>query len=231
MSIVYKCEQGSVEWWRLHIGKPTSSQFHRIVTPVKGDLSDQRRDYMYRLIAERLLKESMDDPLQTEWIDRGKELEPHAVAQFEFLQEVELEKVGFVTTNDDKLGCSPDRLVKGKAQAVEIKCPAHWTQIKYLLEGPGDKYKPQVQGQLLIGEFECVHFYAYSDRMPAQHLVTYRDEAYLKKLDAGLRQFLEELDRWTELARRLGTFVANPGFTTPHENVAPGPDPLQVILP
>jgi hypothetical protein len=62
MSKIYRCEQGSMDWYRLRMGIPTASQFHKIVTP-GGKLSEQRHAYMYRLIAERLLMESMDQPL------------------------------------------------------------------------------------------------------------------------------------------------------------------------
>ena len=230
MSIVYKCEQGTMEWYRLRLGIPTASMFHKIVTPT-GKISEQRFEYMNRLIAERLLQESMDTPLSVEWVEHGKEQEPNAVAQLKFVHQWELEPVGFVTSNDGKLGCSPDRLVKHKVEAVEIKCPAPFTQIGYLRDGVGDKYRPQVQGQILVGDFERVHFYAYHPRMPAFGLTTHPDEAYLKLLARGLSQFCDELDAETERCRRMGVYMPNPGYTTPHEEAAPGPDPLQSIVP
>jgi hypothetical protein len=231
MSIIYRdVEQGSMHWYRLRMGIPTSSQFHKIITP-GGKLSEQRKAYMYRLIAERLLRESMSPAISVEWVERGKELEPAAVQNFQFQNEVELEPVGFVTDNNGRVGCSPDRLVKNRNEAVEIKCPAPWTQIGYLIDGLGTDYKPQVQGQISVGGFERVHFYAYHDRMPAVHLVTLPDPSYLKILVRLVSDFCEELDYYTERARSLGAYVANPGFTTPHEETAPGPDPLQIIIP
>jgi hypothetical protein len=230
MSKIYRVEQGSMEWYRLRMGIPTTSQFHKIITP-GGKLSEQRKAYMYRLIAERLLRESMSPAISVEWVERGKELEPAAVQNFQFQNEVELEPVGFVTDDQGKAGCSPDRLVKGVNECVEIKCPAPWTQIGYLIDGTGNDYRPQVQGQLLVGQFDRAHFYSYHDRMPAVHLVTLPDPTYQKLMRRLLIDFIEELDYFTERARALGAYVANPGFTTPHEEIAPGPDPLQIIIP
>jgi hypothetical protein len=231
MSIIYRdVEQGSMEWYRLRIGKPTASMFHKIITP-GGKLSEQRKPYMYRLIAERLLMESMSPAITVEWVERGKEMEPAAVHNFQFQNDVKLEPVGFVTDDTGLIGCSPDRLVKGVNEAVEIKCPAPWTQIGYLIDGPGNDYRPQVQGQFLVGGFERVHFYAYHDRMPAVHLVTLPDPAYLKVMNRLIRDFCEELEYFTDRARRLGAYFPNPGFTTPHEEDMPGPDPLQIIIP
>ena len=60
---------------------------------------------------------------------------------------------GAVPSDDGRIGCSPDRTVMekgGRYSLVEIKCPAPWTHIGYLLDGPGADYRQQVQGQLLV---------------------------------------------------------------------------------
>lgn len=230
MSIIYKFPQGSVEWSEARRGIPTASQFEKIITPT-GKPSEQAVPYMNRLIAEILLNESMDDQLHVEWVERGKELEPHARAQFQFLENCEVELVGFVTDNDGKVGCSPDGVIKDKPEAVEIKCPAPWTQIGYLLDGPGPKYKPQVQGQLMIGDFERVHFYSYHPSMPALHLITLPDKAYQKLLRQYLADFLETLDARLDRARSLGAYAAARKYVTPLDRTAPAPEPLSIILP
>jgi hypothetical protein len=231
MSKIYRdVEQGSSLWYKLRMGIPTSSMFHKIITP-GGKLSEQRKGYMYRLIAERLLLESMSPSITVEWVEHGKEMQPSAEQNFQFQNDVVLERVGFVMDDNGRVGCSPDALIKDRNEAVEIKCPAPWTQIGYLLGGLGTDYKPQVQGQIAVGGFERVHFYAYHDRMPAVHLVTLPDPSYLKILVRLVSDFCEELDYYTERARALGAYVENPGFTTPHEETAPGPDPLQIIIP
>ncbi|HEX3524858.1 MAG TPA: YqaJ viral recombinase family protein [Stellaceae bacterium] len=203
----YRVEQGSADWYNLRLGRPTSSNFHKIVTP-KGAPSAQAVKYLYRLVAERLLHETTDDQLAyVDWVQRGKEQEPNAVAQFNFTNEVQLEPGGLFTTDDGRMACSPDRLLRGGAEGVEVKCPAPWTQIEYLLEGPGDEYRPQVQGQMLIAEFRAVHFYSFHPQMPPLHKVTPPDRAYQGVLRSALSSFCDVLDVTTERARMLGAYA------------------------
>lgn len=229
---IHKFAQGSLDWYKARLGIPTSSKFDKIVTP-GGKISAQADKYAYRLIAERLLRETMDDFSGTQWMERGKEIEPDAVAQFQYTQGVELVEVGFITSDDGRLGCSPDRLVKGHPQAVEIKCPTPWTQIQYLLEGPGDDYRPQVQGQLLIGGFDLVHFYSYHPRMPPVYVENYRDAMFQVQLRSALGRFLDALDRMTERARSLGAYVVREEPQLPLDKAYPEaePDPLKIVVP
>jgi len=202
-------------WYSARLGIPTASQFDKIITP-KGEPSKQATNYKYRLISERLLKESMDDEIGfVRWVGHGKENEPNAVALFEFTSERRLEPGGFCTSDDGRIGCSPDRLFPGHKEAVEVKCPAPWTLIGYHLDGIGDAYRAQVQGQILVGGFEAVHFWAYHAQMPPYHLITLPDRAYLGLLAGYLNRFCDELDRDTERARALGAYAFSRRVETP----------------
>ena len=213
---LYRVEQGSAEWYRLRLGKPTSSNFHKIVTPA-GAPSKQAVKYLYRLVAERLLHETMDDEIGfVKWVQGGKENEPYAVKQFEFVNEVELEPGGFVTSNDGRIGASPDRIFKGHKESLEIKSPTPWTQLQYLLEGPEDAYIAQTQGHLLVGdEFDAVHFYTYNPRTPSFHKIILRDPHYQSILAAALDQFCDVLDATTERAKALGAYSVVRNVETP----------------
>jgi hypothetical protein len=194
------------KWWKARRGIPTASQFHRIITPT-GRPSEQQRGYMYELIAERLLDETMKkDDYQSYWMERGSHMESEAIEAFQETKSLILKRVGFVTSNDGRIGCSPDCLVEGSVEAVEIKCPAPWTQIGYLLDGLGDKYKPQVQGQLLVGGWETVHFFGYHPQMPPVHLETHPDKAYQAAMAELLDRFCRALDHETERARSKGAY-------------------------
>lgn len=230
---IVQCEQGSTAWYAARLGVATSSQFHRIITP-GGKPSSQSTAYMYRLIAERLLNESSDDYLgNVQWMERGKLLEGDARAQFEFTHNVELEPVGFITDNSGRLGASPDSLLPGRIGTVEIKCPSPWTHLEYAIEGPGKDYRPQVQGQLLVGEFDRGVFYSYHPRCPPVEIVTYRDAAYQRVMMQLLVDFLEQMDECLARCRALGAYVVSQSLTTPMEHAFPesGPEPLQVIVP
>jgi hypothetical protein len=231
---LYRVEQGSAEWYKIRLGRPTASNFHKIVTP-KGAPSKQAVNYLYRLVAERLLNETMDDEIGfVKWVAHGKEQEPNAVAQFEFVNDVKLEPGGFVTSNDGRIGASPDRIFKGHTASLEIKSPAPWTQLRYLLEGPEEDHIAQVQGHLLVGdEFEAVHFYAYNPRTPPFHKITVRDRGYQAILRGALSAFCDALDATTERARALGAYAVVTRVDTPADIAygQPEDEQLKLVMP
>ncbi len=161
---------------------------------------------MHRLIAEWVIGVPIDD-YQSEWMQRGKELEEQAVLAYEFQTSREAEKVGFVTTDDGFTGCSPDRFV-GSTRGLELKCPSPAVQVGYLLSKTVDEeYKPQVQGCLYICEREFWDVAAYCPGFPMSIIETGRDDAYIEKLAVALdtfNQYLQEAKSdWT---KRFGEF-------------------------
>lgn len=72
--IIHDVRQGSVEWDRLRAGIPTSSNFHRIMTPKAMKLSSQAPGLMHWLLAEWLIGEPLESP-ETQWMQRGAALE------------------------------------------------------------------------------------------------------------------------------------------------------------
>ena len=205
--IIHDVEQGTPAWLKLRLGIPTASEFHRIVTPAKGDLAKAATKYRDWLIAERLMGEPLDSLDHLQWIERGKQLEPLAVAQYEFAEDVETRPVGFITTNDGRIGASPDRLIIGRPGGVEIKCPAPQTHVGYWLDGVGTDYRPQVQGQLWVAELDFVDLYVFHPSMPPVLIRTERDENYIAKLADAVLRFCDDLDAAMERIR-AGGFVA-----------------------
>jgi len=213
---IHDVSQGSIEWLRLRLGIPTASEFHKIVTP-GGKLSSQARKYAFYLIAEKLLNRPLDSIDHLDWIARGKELEPQAVKMYEFENECETNPVGFITTDDGRMGCSPDRLIAGANAGLEIKCPAPHTHIAYMIDGFGDDYKPQVQGQILIGQFEFVDRYSFHPEMPSVKIRTYRDALYIRTLSDALESFCDMKDEMLEIVKARGMFAERAAMMTAHE--------------
>src|SRR5271163_3189981 len=174
-------QQGSPEWINARLGIPTASNFDKILTP-GGKLSEQSRKYAFYLAAEHLLKRQLDSIDYLEWVARGKELEPDAVKNYEFLQEVETRQVGFITTDDGCIGASPDRLVVGAKGGLEIKCPSPQIHMGYMIDGFGKAYKVQVQGQMYVAELEFVDRYSFHPEMPPFLERTVRDEPFITQL-------------------------------------------------
>jgi hypothetical protein len=226
---IHDAPQQSVEWYELRLGIPTASEFSKIVTP-KGKLSTQARDYAFRLIAEAILRETSESLSKLEWIARGKELEPEAARLYEFQYDLETVPVGLITNDDETLGASLDRLV-GDAGCLEIKCPAAWTHVGFMVEGFGDDYKPQVQGQLFVAEREWCDRFSYHPRLPPHCQRTYRDEPYITLLDKALNAFIEMKAEMIEKIRAAGHFEASRKLILAHEREYPRqPDPTTVIM-
>jgi hypothetical protein len=221
--IDWDVQQGSIDWHLLRAGIPTASEFHHIITPKQGKISESRRSYQCRLIAERLLNWQADSLDKIRHIEDGKTNEPFAVAQLEEIREIETTRVGFIRSDDGRFGASPDRVTGISADrrhvgtVIECKAPTIPKQFEYLLLGHDDAYRAQVQGQLYVAEADKALFYAYNPRTPAYTFETGRDEAFIKKLADALEQFSDELGEMTERARRLGAFQAFPRLLLPAE--------------
>jgi len=206
---IHRIDQGTPEWKKLRLGVATASWFHTIITPLgKPTDNRERKKYIYRLVAERLLQQPMPDSYVNAWMERGNDLEEAAARAFAKREEVRLLPGGFVTSDDGRLGCSPDRLIaagsKPPIESVEIKVPSPWVHLSNLCAEPDPKYKAQVQGQLLIGEFSAVHFYSWNPNLPEFHKATVRDDKFIRQLEILLGLFLEEVDQTEDFVRRKG---------------------------
>ncbi len=188
---------GSDEWRKARLGIPTASQFHRIITPAKLQLSKSRTEYMHELIAERLTGRWDDDDAGG-YRQRGHDLEPEAIAYYDFQSDAETVGGGFCTTDDGRVGCSPDRLVLADGKVVrglEIKCPSPKVHAGYLLSNSHrDEYRLQVQGQMFVCGLPSWDLMSYHPDMPPALIQVDRDEAVMRVLDAFLADFCAELD-------------------------------------
>lgn len=200
---IIDCVQGTTEWLQARAGIPTASNFDRILTP-GGKLSTQAEKYLHHLLAERILGRPIVEQAVTPWMHRGTEMEAEAVSFYESFRDLDTVRVGFCTTDDGTLGCSPDRLV-GDDGLAEIKCPKEAVLVGYLLSGSvGDAYKPQVQGQLLVTGRVWVDVLAYSPELPHSLIRVERDEKYLRTLGNALVEFTGCLADATSIARDRG---------------------------
>ena len=126
MPLFHDVAQYSEAYDRLKLGIPTSSNFHKIITP-QGKPSKQWREYACLLIAERILQRKIEF-YHSPAMERGLIVEADAVDWYEFDQDVTVQRVGFITDDDHTVGCSPDRLV-GDDGLMEIKAPLPHTQV------------------------------------------------------------------------------------------------------
>lgn len=198
-------EQGSDAWLAARLGMPTASNFDKILTP-GGKLSASSRKYAYYLAAEKILNKQLESIDNLEWVQHGKFFEETAASHYEFVQDVKIRKCGLITTDNGLVGASPDRLIVGANGGLEIKCPAPWTQMGYIVDGFGDAYKCQVQGQMWVAELDYVDRYAWHPELPPALQRTERDEPFIKLLSDAINQFCDDLAEVIRKARASGFF-------------------------
>lgn len=194
--IVLDHEQGSEEWLAARLGKPSASNFAKLITS-SGKPSTSANSYINQLISERLIS-SPQEIYQNEHMIRGNELEPDARETYEFITDHKVEQVGFILSDDKYYGCSPDGLIADSG-GLEIKCPAPNNHVAYLRANKiPSKYWQQVQGCLWITGRDWWDFMSYHPEMP--HLITRveRDEEFIKKLAAEVHSAVQTINRELE---------------------------------
>lgn len=193
-------EQGSEDWEMIRAGRFTSSEIYKIMecgkrpmTPSelaarpkkgKGSSTTQVPDptkmspggltYINQKVSEVLTGQPKRSAYAYPLV-YGKETEPEAVEYFENLHGLKCFKLGFQPWGDHA-GGSPDRLIEGVKEGLEIKCPYEpENQTKYLLltdiydlkrEYPEHYW--QVVSLMLFCDMERWHWCSYDPRMKAE---------------------------------------------------------------
>jgi hypothetical protein len=187
----HQVEQGSEAWHALRLGIPTTSRFGEILTSTGKKASGQDR-YLNELIGEWMTLKPATIP-DTQWMNRGRELEPEAALALEVVLGVDLRECGFFT--DGTVGSSPDRIAVDDSFLVEIKCPKLSTHVGYLRANKlPATYKPQVQGQMLLGGYQRSVFCSYHPGTAPLIVEVKRDAAFCDKLAAELLSFQVKLE-------------------------------------
>ena len=215
------CEQGSEEWITARLAKPTASKFSKILTP-SGKLSTSCEGYLGELLAEWVTGEPGDDFFDSDWMERGRILEPYAFKQYAFIRGINLkaqtikkgketivippgiQKVGFCLHEEHEAGCSPDALV-GDDGLIEFKCPMAKNHLIYLFREECPKqYWLQIQGQLWVtGRLWC-DFVSYHPEFPLFVHRVEPDEKIQTALTSNIAGFLIDMVLGKDKLRELG---------------------------
>jgi hypothetical protein len=191
---IHNVEQGSLEWMQARLGVLTASEFGEFMTTEfalrKGETP---KTYMCKKLYERLTRKPLP-MFSSKAMEQGSMMEPEAVPSFELDHDVDVQRVGFITSDCGRYGCSPDGLI-GDDGGIEIKCPAPWTHIKYLTEGrlPAD-YVTQVHGSMFVTGRNWWWFYSYCRDLPPFALKVERDEESMAAIEKAIGGFLVEYD-------------------------------------
>lgn len=198
---IFDFPQYSSEWWDARRGVPSASNFGRIITPAKGELSKSAGDYIAELIADKhqtFIPFSTERGLTREMAD-GINREPEARDWYAMERNVDVRQVGFIVSACGRFGCSPDSLV-GDDGGLELKCPTLKTQVKYLIDGGlPDEYKAQVHGSLIVSGRDWWDFASYAPGLPPL-LLRIEPDSFTEKLRDALEEFHE---RYLSVAQRI----------------------------
>ena len=191
--LLHNCLQGSDEWLALRLGVVTASEFDQIITPAKLELSKSATKYMCRKLAEWMMGAPLE-AFTSPWMERGTALEPEAVRYYEMERDCETSAVGFISTDDGMIGCSPDRLI-GDDGLLELKCPALETHVGYMLD-PGSlvaEYRLQTQGQMWVSGRHRGDIMSYYPGFPAVIVPLKPEEKVFAALELHVPAFVRTM--------------------------------------
>jgi hypothetical protein len=183
---IVDCIQGGLEWAEARRGIATASCASRIITPSKGEFSKQADDYACQLIAEQLLPPHywVDDDYSSRDMQVGRNTEEEARDYFAMERGIDIEQLGFCTTDDGRFGCSPDGLV-GEHEGLELKCPKMKTQVRYLIDDVLPiEYAPQVHWSMIVTQRPVWNFMSYAVGLPPLIIRVERNEYTVKVAEA-----------------------------------------------
>lgn len=211
--------QRSEKWFERRLGKPTASQFGRIIY-ASGKPSSAAHTYMHELAYEAVTGKLFErkGAAAVPHVQHGILNEPVAVEAFEQHTGLRTGPVGFITDDAESIGCTPDRIILGANEALEVKCPQGHTQCGYLMHGLEGAYYPQIQGQMLIGRFSLVHFFAWNPELPPYYLRVEPDLSFMAKLEKCLDGFIAELARGVAHIKAIGTWPSNAPSIFPEDD-------------
>jgi len=201
--------QLSDKWFKMKIGKPSSSSFGRIITGT-GKPSTSLSEYAEELAKEKYLYDTRgelpDDGFKgNKCTDRGIELEPLSAADYEMTRQVRIRHVGFITDDLMRYGTSTDGLINEDG-IVEFKNLISKTFFNLFIKTKKNNvtppsYIPQIQGELFVtGREWCDIVFYHPQFEPIIHR-HYPDLEYHKTLEKQLKLVITERNRILRIAK------------------------------
>lgn len=125
----FDIEQNTEEWDQVRVGKFTASKAADLLM---NPTTQGYKNLIDKIFEERFtgMKSESDTFRGNGFTERGHELEPVAIADYELNSFNDVLPVGFVESCN-WVGCSPDGLIDDD-KLIQIKCPVFLTQYKYL---------------------------------------------------------------------------------------------------
>jgi len=197
--IVHDVPQNSPEWDLLRArGMPTGSEGHRLITATGKPSAAGIKSYGRQLALDMFRGKPKQGFKGNKHTERGHEQEPIAADAYEFIYGKETSKVGFITDDDERYGCSPDRIVEDNG-LLEIKCfdeDAHAEALVYYhlnKKAPPDRVA-QCQFQLFTTGYDFNDLFFYHETLPELRIRILPVKTYFEMLECQIDDVIEERD-------------------------------------
>lgn len=201
-------EQGSEAWFQARLGLPTASHFGVIMASGRdGGDSMSRAQYLYRLAGEQITGKVAEETFKSRAMERGKEMEPEAVADYERRHDTTVKRVGLGINfaGVRRCGASPDGLV-GFDGGIETKTMRPDLMIPLLMKPVAmpNEHRAQVMGNMHVWERDWWDLKIFYTRMPDFTVRVDRDPAYIRLLDEQIQVFNHDLKKLVGKLRDMG---------------------------
>lgn len=189
--------QQSEEWYRARLGVLTGSKANKSFSA--KDPKKSLDTLKYQLIAEAWTGAEPDD-FKSPYMEWGIMQESAAIEEYERRTKIKTEVVGFCKHEKyDWIGLSPDRFAKINGSkvynhAVEVKCPATHTMIKYMADGHiPSEYLPQVIHYFIVCDtLESLDLVIYDPRIQAPDFQLFKIRVTRKELELEINKRMEQ---------------------------------------
>ncbi len=224
------------EWDRQRVGRFTGSEIHNLMSfgkrPMTADelkarpktgkgsqttqvpdfskFSEKGMKYIYSKVAEVLTNQPKPEVYAYQ-LFYGKQTEPEAIEYFESVTGLKTQIIGFVEYTTEA-GATPDRMIAGVKEGLEMKCPIFEKQIEYLMLT--DQYDLKVNFpenywqcimEMMVTDSDRWHFCTYHPMFPEKqrlfHLILLASnqdiqddmEAIRKAIESAVKEKLQIL--------------------------------------
>ena len=207
---VIDAEQRSEMWLAARAGRVTASRAAAVLAKVQKGEAAGRRDYRCQLVVERLTGQPAEDGYTNKEMQRGIDLEPAAIGEWEVNTGLIARRTGFLQMNEHMVGCSLDGDVNNFQGIVEVKCPKSATHLEYLkAKRLPPEYVPQCTHQMWVTGAQWLDFVSYDDRLPEglqYFCVRVHREEFKKDFatyEPELMKFLAEVEAEVQALQKL----------------------------
>lgn len=169
----FNIEQHSAEWFEIKHGKIGGTRAKELF--IKSDT------LFYKLLAEHteLFDEDFEEGFKSDQMERGNELEPQARIEFSKYTGYEFLECGWVQSNNQLLGISPDGITADLTVQCEIKCPQAIAHLKMCVSN-------EIPLEYIN---QCVHAFTVNDKLEKLFFGSFRPELKIKPI------WIKELNR------------------------------------